>query len=288
VSVGYAHWGLKEDPFHDVGSPYVPLPGHAEALARLLHTIDAGQPLAILSGPSGSGKTRLLLRALAEARMPNRRLALARGPVDPGNLCELLAERLGARRLSGAEPASAFRALVRAVQVCRLQNLQVVLAVDDTHSLLAADAGEGGLRRLVQLAADTDGRATVLLVAGEEALDKAVSLREWTLAIRVKPLLRREVEEYVVAKLAAAGCHDRIFTPMAITRLHSRSGGLLRGIDRLASLCLLAGASRGQETITAELVESVLRECHPPPELQVVEDPSTADRLIPRELRASS
>ena len=43
------HWGLNRDPFVERGGPYVPVPGHEEAVARLVHTIEAGHRLAVLS-----------------------------------------------------------------------------------------------------------------------------------------------------------------------------------------------------------------------------------------------
>ena len=46
------HWGLNRDPFVERGGPYVPVPGHEEAVARLVHTIEAGHRLAVLSAPA--------------------------------------------------------------------------------------------------------------------------------------------------------------------------------------------------------------------------------------------
>jgi hypothetical protein len=265
----FARWGLKADPFGDSTSTFVSLPSHVEAVARLVYTIEAGERLALLTGPAGSGKTRVLARAMAEARDPALRLALVSGPVDPVRLYNDLSERLGARAVTASEPGIAFRALVQAVRCCRLQDLQVVLAIDE----VASPPGSGeldGMVPLMRLREVTGARVTLLLATGDdpagESLPAVGSLRPWALAVRVAPLTRSEVEAYLVAKLAAAGCHDSIFTPRAVTRLHLQSAGILRGIDRLASLCLLAGAARGLEAVTAEVVESVFSEYHPPPE----------------------
>ena len=110
------------------------------------------------------------------------------------------------------------------------------------------------------------GRVTVVLVAGEGWEDANLGSGAWTLAIRLRPLSCSETELYLGAKLAAAGCRDPIFTDRAVTRLHVHSSGNPRGLDRLASLTLLAGASRGLEAVSSELVDSVLKECHLPSE----------------------
>ena len=50
VHVGWIeHWGLSGDPFVECGGPYVPLPGHEEAVARLVDAIEAGHRLAVLA-----------------------------------------------------------------------------------------------------------------------------------------------------------------------------------------------------------------------------------------------
>ena len=91
------HWGLNRDPFVDRGANYVPVPGHEEAVARLVHAIEAGHRLAVLTAPAGMGKTVVLGRALAEARDPCRRFALAISPSEAGHLYFRLAEKLGTR-----------------------------------------------------------------------------------------------------------------------------------------------------------------------------------------------
>ncbi len=260
-----AHWELSRDPFGEADSPYVPLPRHEEAVARLLHTVDSGGRLAILDASAGLGKTRVLGQSLALARKPSRRIALAKNPLDGEDLATRLAEKLGVRPPRGAGRAGAWRALERGIRLCSVQGLSVVLAVDGYGAIDSAD-GREGLLRLVHLGGRDEGRATVLLTDSVEAEDDKTGLRPWTLAIRLKPLSASEVELYLAAKLGAAGCREPIFTPRAVSRLQLLSGGSPRGLNRLGSLCLMAGASRGLEAVSSELVDSVVTECHLPPE----------------------
>jgi type II secretory pathway predicted ATPase ExeA len=263
--VWIAHWGLNRDPFLDRSNLYVPLPGHEEAVARLVHTIEASQRLAVMSAPAGMGKTRVLSQALGEARNPSRRFALASNPMDGGLLFAGLAGKLGFRAVNWSSRGAAWRALEQAVRLCASQGFQVVLAVDGCDTLISSGGGED-LCRLCHLGSVEGGRVTVLLILGEASRNEDVSFLSWTLAIRLRPLSCSEAETYLTAKIAAAGCRDAIFTPRAVSRLHLLSGGSPRGLDRLASLCLMAGVSRGLEAISSEVVESVLCECHRPPE----------------------
>ena len=260
-----AHWGLKSDPFLDHGTPYVPLPVHEEAVARLVHTIEAGHGLAVLTAPSGLGKTRVLQRALAEVRHPARRFAISSGPLDGELLSARFAHSLGSRAPGTAVPGAAWRALEQAVRLCALQGFQVVLVID-RGSAPVTPSESNELDRLIRLGGGEDGRVTVVLVAGEWPEHESLASRTWSLAIRLRPLSCSETEVYLGAKLAAAGCRDAIFTQRAVSRLHVHSAGIPRGLDRLASLALLAGASRGLEAVSSELVDTVLGECHLPVE----------------------
>jgi type II secretory pathway predicted ATPase ExeA len=211
------------------------------------------------------GKTLVLGRALDEARDPCRRFALTSNPMDGGHLYFRLAERLGSRGSGSANRGAACTALEQTVRGCALQGFQVVLAVDDCAPLIAAGAVDD-LRRLGQIGSSAGGRVTVLLVLDEENRDWAQTFRSWTLAIGLRPLSCSEAETYLTAKLAVAGCREAIFSHRAVARLHLHSGGSPAGLDRLASLCLMAGAYRCLEAVTSDVVEGALGECHQPTE----------------------
>ena len=81
-------------------------------------------------------------------------------------------------------------------------------------------------------------------------------------------MTRSETAHYVSTKLAAAGREREAFLPPAVGRLHALSGGNPRGVDRLATLALMAGAVRGLEVVTPDVVDGVAVECEGPwPEL---------------------
>ena len=220
---------------------------------------------ALLSAPAGMGKTLVIGRALTEARDPRRRFALTSNPIDGGHLYFRLAEKLGVRGLTSTNRGAAWLALEQAVRTCALQGFQVVLAVDDCAPLIAAGSGDE-LRRLGQVGISTGCRLTVLLVLGEESREWAQSMQSWTLAIGLRSLSCSEAEAYITTKLGLAGCREAIFSHRAVTRLHVHSRGSPAGLDRLASLCLMAGAYRGLEAISWDIVEGVLGEFQQPTE----------------------
>jgi type II secretory pathway predicted ATPase ExeA len=255
------HWGLNRDPFAEVDALYVPTPTHAEAVARLAHVIDAGQRSASLRAPGGLGKSFVLRQALAQARRRNCRVALVNSPTSSTSLLADLAALLAHERPMNTSRAQAWSRLADAVRLCFLQGQSVVLAVDDCDRLPdARDQLE--LARLVHVLPSSQGRLTVIQVS-RELSSTAAHRTEWELAIRLAPLTRSEAEEFVRTKLRAAGRDEPAFAPAALTSLHALSSGVPRGIDRLASLCLMAGAWRDLAIISPEVVEAAALEFVP-------------------------
>jgi MSHA biogenesis protein MshM len=253
------HWRLGRDPFVGPDALYVATPTHAEAVARLVYAITSGQRSACLHAPAGLGKTTVISQAIIEARRRLHRIALVRCPTNGPMLLADLAERLGLRVPAGASRAHAWRRLADAVRLVLAQRQPVVLAVDNCH-YLTDHADRLDLARLVHLAPCPEAQLTVIQV-GRVAESVSVNQVNWELAIRLAPLTRSEAEAYLTAKLAAAGRDEPVFTPAALTRLHALSDGVPRGLDRLASLCLMAGAWQGLDLIAPQHVEAAALEC---------------------------
>ena len=175
----------------------------------------------------------------------------------PGWIGSLVA-KLGGRIAADASRGPAWKALVESARLCRWQGLHLVIAVNDCHAL-EESPDRLDLERLDHLDLDPSARLTVLRIGRPDGSDPGPTT--WDLAIRLARLTRSEAVGYLGAKLEMAGRTDPTFTPRAMTRLHAHSGGIPRGLDRLASFALIAGADRGLEIVTPEVVNSVASEC---------------------------
>ncbi len=85
----------------------------------------------------------------------------------------------------------------------------------------------------------------------------AEAMGSWSLAIGLERLTRSQAETYLETKIEAAGCRERIFTPRAVTRLQSWSGGVPVSLEQLAVWTLMAGAAQGLEVVSPDLVDGV-------------------------------
>jgi type II secretory pathway predicted ATPase ExeA len=261
------YWTLSVDPFTGPTTTYVPVAPHEEAIARLVDVIASGGRRAVVQAGAGLGKSLVLARALAQTRSPVQRAALCSGPSDGGVLFASLAERLGLRAPAGAgaSRALAWKALEDAVRLCRWQRLRVVLVIDDCHHL-TAPADQLDVERLTHLDPHPDARVTVLLAYRTEleiepGSDSVLAPSEPQ--IRIPPLTRSEAAIYLDTKLAAAGRSGPTFTPRAISRWHAAAAGNPRQLDRLAALALMAGARRGLEIVTPDVVDTLSGESIP-------------------------
>jgi type II secretory pathway predicted ATPase ExeA len=254
------HWGLGRDPFDEAETPYVPLPSHDEAVFRLIYSIEQARRDVVFTASAGLGKTIVLRRALAEIRSPGRRVVLIETASDELRILGRLAAHLGQSVGRQADIPSRWQALERGVRIAVLQGLHVIVALDNW----TIECETRALDDLQALAYDGSGqgaRLTTVRVGREPWNGGPESRDDGALTIGLMHLTRSQVEDYLARKLSAVGCNDPIFTPRAVTRIHGLSRGVPRGLERLASLSLMAGAVKGLEVIPPDLVDGVAQEC---------------------------
>ena len=258
------HWGLTRDPFAELASPYVSLPSHNEAVARLVFAVETSQRRAILGAPSGLGKTAVMRRVFGEVLAPSRRLVLVNCPHDGTLLIVRLAERLGQRLALDPSRLAAWRALERALRLASLQGFHVVVIVDDCDDQVDATVRRD-LDSLAQLGSTTTAGLTIIQLERTDGESQPVGSGVWSPTIGLERLTRSQTATYLAAKLEWAGSTEQIFTPRAMTRIHALSSGVPRGLEQLASICLIGGAVRGLEVINPELVDAAAPECFTTP-----------------------
>ena len=246
------YWGLSRDPFADGTSCFVSMPSHDEAFARLVFAIERGHRLVDLEAGAGMGKSTVIRQALHATRDPRRRAILIPATTPALGLFDRIAGaiRRGCERPS--DRGSPSGPILREFRSASIEGTQVVLVLDQWDT----DPGPGVVQDLLALVGSSDpgGPSPTIIRSGRALADDDGSR---ALSIGLERLTRTEAETYVAGRLASAGCHDRIFTPRAVGRLHSWSEGVPGTISELASLAMLTAASHRAEVITPDLIDGI-------------------------------
>jgi type II secretory pathway predicted ATPase ExeA len=248
------HWNLVRDPFVPGSGPYVATPGHEEAVARLVHAIDAGERRASLVAESGLGKTLVLMTALARAKTPGLRVASAVAPVDGPSMMVSLARSLRLRVDPESSPARSWRVLVDAARLIRAQRGRLVLAIDSAEGLDTPEARRD-VDRLAHL--DPGPEPVVTLIDVSRPIDGPAQGPADEFPVPLGPLTRGEASAYVATKLRLAGRHEPAFTPRGLTCLHSLAEGVPGRIDRIARLALREGGREGADRVGEEILARI-------------------------------
>lgn len=251
-----SYWDLNFDPFRPGAVGYLPTPTAEEAVARLVHQVEAGARRAELRGIAGLGKSAAVDEALRRLRGPSRAVVTVRRPADGEVLLRSLVEAIGPGRSSWSGRSDAFRRLLDGARLLGATGRGLVVAVDD-DALLDAPEDARLLDRIEAIGAQSRARFG-LIVAGR---GPSTAADPWGLAVRLDRLTRGEASAYLAGKLAAAGREAPAFSERAIARLHAVAGGLPRALDRLAGLAMRIGAVERRAMIEAEVIEGVAREC---------------------------
>jgi AAA domain len=253
------HWRLARDPFESADSPYVSLPQHDEAVARLVYAIDRAERFIDVLAEAGLGKTTVVRRAIHEMRSPRRRWVVVNAPSGRASLLGLVADGLGLPFREGADPERVWRSLARAARSATAEGCHLVLVIDGWDDEVAP----GTMKDLAALSAvgSAAGPPVSLIRVGRGTPGELPDRSDpWVLAIGLDRLTRSQAAIYLDAKFAAAECRERVFTPRALTRLHSWSEGVPRGLEQLATFALMAGAVQGLEVVSPEVIDGVAQQ----------------------------
>jgi general secretion pathway protein A len=257
----YLEWfGLERKPFAKTPDPAFLFPSrqHAEALARLSHAVEERE-IAVLTGDVGAGKTTLA-RAIVDAHAESCRFSFVVNPaLPPAQLLGAIAEGFGLR--AGRRKADVFGALAGHAARLDAEGHFAVVIVDEAQ-LLPGRAAFDELRLLTNVAADDRNLFGLLLVGQPELADRLRERGGEAFAQRVGvayhlgPLDPEELRSYLAHRLRVAGRAAPLFEAGAVEALHRASGGVPRLVNQLAASALLEGFARGEERISADVVQA--------------------------------
>jgi general secretion pathway protein A len=254
-------YGLKERPFNASPDPrFLCLtPGHREALAQLVYSVQENRGFLVLTGEVGTGKTTLL-HALLQ-RLDGSKTAVAyvfNTTLRFDGLLEYVLEELGVPTPQSS-PAQRLIALRRLLLERRRAGQRTVLILDEAQNFDAATLER--IRMLSNLETPTEKILQILLVGQPELRAKLErpELRQLQQRIELQcslsPLSREQIGDYIQTRLRVAGARDLdLFTDRARDRIAAYSRGIPRRVNILCDHCLVIGYAEQRRRIEADIV----------------------------------
>lgn len=263
-----AYWKSKSSPFAQRYSSQHFFSGGPveEAIARAIFLVENRQQLGWLRGGPGVGKSWLLrhlvgrLNSSFAARNAQIAIVSAIGAKE-GDIYRLIAEQWGLS-VSSKSPYhdSAWQSLDDGLRCAISEGTHSVVLVDDL--IYASQSVQSDIHRLL-----SSERALTVIVSGPvESADWPNGLippfltQRCQLCIDLPPWDLDQTEQFIRFSLNRSGISQHAFDDSAIVRLHELTDGVPRQLQKLADLCLVAGAAAKLHTIPPQLVEQVIDE----------------------------
>lgn len=253
------HFGLKFNPF-DKEIPTDKLFASRDTReldSRLKYMLDA-RGICLIVGEPGSGKSTSL-RKLTD----NLNRSLYKHCYLPLTTLTVKEFYQAMASLLGETPAYRKVTLFQQIQnsICNLyyeQRITPVIIVDEVH--MAPISVLDDLRLLFNFKLDS-ANPFVLILAGQPqirnklALNTCYPLRQRiSMRYSMQGLTIEETADYCNNRMKVAGCVSEVFTPSALTAIHTVSGGFLRSINNIAVASLMYCAERKTLLVDEEAV----------------------------------
>ncbi len=263
----YPHFGLKEPPFKITPNTDFFFSGgnRGAVLDALVYAITNGEGIIKVVGEVGSGKTMLcrMLQTILPEKIES--IYLANPSVAPEDVLHAIAFELQLKVPKNADRLKVMQLLQAHLLNRHAEGRQVVIFVEEAQGMPLATLEE--IRLLSNLETKQDKLLQIVLF-GQPELDANLSethirqLRERiTHGFHLEPLGTKEIGEYLILRLRAAGYHGpHLFSDAAIKKLSAAAEGLARRVNILADKSLLAAYADNLYQVTPKHVKAAIQD----------------------------
>jgi type II secretory pathway predicted ATPase ExeA len=270
------HFGLNQPPFKITpNTEFFYTGGNRGAiLDALLYAIIHGEGIVKVTGEIGSGKT--MLCRMLESLLPDNveAIYLANPSLNRDEVFHAIAGELGI-----ATEGKRAGEILRQLQDCLIDKhaatKQVVLLVEEAQAMPLDTLEE---IRLLSNLETAHHKLLQIVLFGQPELDEHLALPQMrqlkeriTHGFKVPPLDQKDIPEYLMFRLRAAGYHGPdIFSAGAIKLIAAASRGITRRINVLADKSLLAAFSENTHNILPRHVRAAIKDSEFAPPLSAL------------------
>lgn len=263
----YPHFGLQQPPFKITPNTDFFFSGgnRGAVLDALVYAIANGEGIVKVVGEVGSGKTMLcrMLQTILPERIES--IYLANPSVAPEDVLHAIAFELQLELPKDADRLKVMQALQAHLLSRHAEGRQVVIFVEEAQGMPLATLEE--IRLLSNLETKQDKLLQIVLF-GQPELDENLNqeqirqLRERiTHRFNLNPLQTKDVGEYLIFRLRAAGYHGpHLFTDASIKKLSYAAQGLVRRVNILADKALLAAFADNVYQVTPKHIKAAIQD----------------------------
>ncbi|WP_036301718.1 ExeA family protein [Methylotenera sp. L2L1] len=263
----YPHFGLQQPPFKITPNTDFFFSGgnRGAILDALVYAIANGEGIIKVVGEVGSGKTMLcrMLQTILPERIES--IYLANPSVAPEDVLHAIAFELQLQLPKDADRLKVMQALQDHLLSRHAEGRQVVIFVEEAQGMPLATLEE--IRLLSNLETKQDKLLQIVLF-GQPELDENLNqdqirqLRERiTHRFNLGPLQTKDVGEYLIFRLRAAGYHGpHLFTDASIKKLSHAAQGLVRRVNILADKALLAAFADNVYQVTPKHIKAAIQD----------------------------
>jgi type II secretory pathway predicted ATPase ExeA len=231
-------------------------PAWEEASARLQFLVDRGARLGLLVGGAGVGKSLLLECFAEEQRAAGCLTAVVNAAgLAPEELLQTLADKLQTPTEPDWNLFRLWRAVNDRLLELRFLREQAVVLVDDAQ--LAGGDVLVHLYRLLHAEAAADARLTVVVASTTESVSRLGRSLLDLVDLRVELPAWSAMETKALINATSKQVRSIRFTDEAVERIWELTGGMPRGVIRLAELCRLAAEADGGDCVDFATVDGV-------------------------------
>lgn len=264
-----AHFGLREAPFSITPDTdfFFACSDYQQALNTLLIAVRNGEGFIKITGEVGTGKTLLCRQFLASANKdingPERFVTayLPNPYLEPRTLLLALSEELGVVLDKDTDQHHLLKSLTLALVKYASEGKRVVLCLDEAQAIPLESLE--AIRLLTNL--ETEKRKLLQIVLfGQPELNQRLqqdSIRQLNQRIafhyHLGPLSKADMGYYLAHRLNVAQFPGgRLFSPAAIRRLYSASGGIPRLVNIVAHKALMLAYGEGRQQVDSRHIRA--------------------------------
>lgn len=261
-------YGLKEQAFSNAPDSrfYYESSQHAEAMVRMLHSVDTMKGLTVVVGDIGAGKTLLARKALEKLEQDPQYeatlLVIVHSEITAEWMLKKIAHQLGVESPAESKGQVISQLYERLMKIYE-EGRKAVVLIDEANMLQKKEIFEE-FRGLLNLEVPGRKLISIVLLGLPEletylALDPPLAQR---LAMKffIKSLTRDTSEQYIRHRLSVAGCDKEVFTSNAFQRIFDYTKGIPRLINTTCDNAMLEGYLLKRELIDADIIEQVVKD----------------------------